>query len=428
MARSRPPLPEGPWLVVGLARSGIAAATLLARRGERVFGVDSGRPDPDPREGLCALGVEVSLDDPGLDFLGRVSAVVKSPGVPATAPVVAAAREQGMPVLGELELGWRLLPNRFTAVTGTNGKTTVTEWIGHVIRSGGRRVEVAGNVGTPLSSLVDEVDPATEIVCECSSFQLEDADAFAPDVAVLLNLAPDHLDRHGSFGAYRDAKLRIFANQGPDDVAIYNGEDPAIDAGLFAGDGRRVPFTALDAPESPRPGRHNALNAAAVAAAARATGLGEDAIAAGIAGFPGVAHRLEAVGEHAGVIFVNDSKATNVAAALVALESFACGVRAILGGSLKGERFDALAPAVAAACSACYLIGEAAPLLAEDLAAAGVPLHDCGDLETAVARAVADAAPGETVLLSPACASFDQFRDYEQRGDRFRDLVNGLGR
>src|SRR5215213_10033704 len=216
--RERPPLPEGPYLVVGMARSGQAAARLLAGRGDEVIGTDSGTP-----EGAAELGeagVELALGADGLAQLERARCVVKSPGVPAEAPVIAAARERGVAVIGELELAWRLLPNPFVAVTGTNGKTTTAELLGAIHRAGGVDVAVAGNVGTPLSSLADALDPGAVVVCEASSFQLEDASEFAPETALLLNLEEDHLDRHGTFEAYREAKLRVFANQRSEDVAI----------------------------------------------------------------------------------------------------------------------------------------------------------------------------------------------------------------
>ena len=209
----RPPLPPGPYLVVGLARSGAAAALMLRDHGE-VIGVDSGEPEPAPE------GVEVHTRSDGVELLDRARTVVKSPGVPQEAPVVAAARERGIEVTGELELAWRLLPNRFAAVTGTNGKTTTTELLGAIAREAGLEVAVAGNVGTPLASHVGQLARDAVVVCECSSFQLEDSSAFAPEAALLLNLEEDHLDRHGTFDAYRDAKLRIFENQRADDVAV----------------------------------------------------------------------------------------------------------------------------------------------------------------------------------------------------------------
>jgi UDP-N-acetylmuramoylalanine--D-glutamate ligase len=450
-SEDRPPLPDGPFLVVGLARSGQAAARLLAGRGERVIGVDSGRPEG--AEGLRGVGVEVSLDGDGSESLGRVRCVVKSPGVPARAPAIAAARERGLRIIGELELAWRLLPNRFVAVTGTNGKTTVTELLGHVWRTAGEPVAVAGNVGTPLAALVGEVPAESTIVCEASSFQLEDADAFAPECAVLLNVAPDHLDRHGGLDEYLAAKLRIFAHQGNDDVCVYNGSDPALRGVDLGGCGRRVAFcrepgasedcqATLDGGvlelwgealvgtgELALIGPHNAENAAAAAAAAAAVGIDRDAIAAGLRTFAGVPHRLERVRELGGVLYVNDSKATNVAAASAALRSFDGGVHAILGGSLKGGGFADLAPPVAERCRACYLIGEAAQALERDLApawAAGVAHRRCDGLADAVGAAASTAAPGEVVLLAPACASFDSYRDFEARGDHFRELVEGL--
>ena len=450
MSTSRPDLPPGPYLVVGLARSGVAAAEALIARGERVYGTDAGNPPGAGR--LAELGVELELDGDGTGLLEDVRTVVKSPGVPAEAPVIAVARERGLDVIGELELGWRLLPNRFIAVTGTNGKTTVTEWLGHTLREAGAEVAVAGNVGTPLASLGAEgVAPEATIVCECSSFQLEDSVAFAPEVAVLLNVTPDHLDRHGTLAAYAEAKLRIFGNQGTDDTAIVDADDEIVGNVALPGEAIREPY-GIDAcvdeqrcavscadgeirdsggvivriEELPLAGEHNVRNAMAVATAALAAGIDRERVAAALRSFAGVPHRLERVRELAGVVYVNDSKATNVAAAAAALEAFGSGVHAILGGSLKGGGFGDLLPAVASHCAACYLIGEAAPRLREDLATAGVPLLDAPDLAAAVVMAADAATPGETVLLAPACASFDAFRDYEERGDRFRALVADL--
>ena len=461
-SKPRPPLPGGPYLVVGLARSGAAIARALAERGEEVVGVDAGSPAE--AAGLDGAGVEVHTDADGSELLARVNAVVKSPGVPRQAAVIDAALECGTPVIGEFEAAWRMLPNRFVAVTGTNGKTTVTELAGHLWRTAAEPVAVAGNVGTPLAALVGELDPGATVVCECSSFQLEDSEAFAPECAVFLNFAPDHLDRHVSLDEYLEAKLRIFANQGNDDVAVYHGDEPALEGRDLGGCARRVAFCtgrggdpdstndrspsvtscelALDdgvifwgdeplveASELRLVGPHNLENAMAAAAAALTMGLPREAVADGLRSFAGVPHRLERVAEIDGVLYVNDSKATNVAAAVAALRSFDGGVRAILGGSLKGGDFAALAEPVAERCVACYLIGEAAELIAEDLASihgAGIELHQVGDLETAVREAAAAADPGEVVLLAPACASFDQYRDYEQRGEHFRALVEEL--
>jgi UDP-N-acetylmuramoylalanine--D-glutamate ligase len=406
----RPPLPEGPYLVVGLARSGVAAARMLARHGE-VIATDSGTPDL-PGDVEAHLGVD------GVALLHRAACVVKSPGVPNEAPVIATARERGLPVLGELELAWRLLPNPFVAVTGTNGKTTTTELLGAIWREAGLPVALAGNVGTPLASLVGELDEATTVVCEVSSFQAEDSEAFAPDTALLLNVAEDHLDRHGSFEAYRAAKLRVFANQTPEQVAVV---PPGVEV---PGAGRRVEFGALPlaAEEIRLRGAHNLENAMGASAAAIASGVPEEAVAAALRTFPGVPHRLEEVGSVNGVLYVNDSKATNVSSALRGIEAFDAGVHVILGGSLKGGGFEGLREAVASRCVAAYLIGEAADRLEADLAGT-VPLQRSGDLGTATRAATAAAQPGDVVLLSPACASFDQFRDYEERGERFRALV-----
>jgi UDP-N-acetylmuramoylalanine--D-glutamate ligase len=444
----RPPLPKGPFLVVGLARSGVAAAEALIARGERVYGADSGNP-PDASR-LAALGVEVKLDGDGTELLDRVSAVIKSPGVPSDAPVLVAAREAGKVVIGELELGWRLLANRFVAVTGTNGKTTVVEWLGHVWREAGAPVAVAGNVGTPLASLAGTLDPDATVICECSSFQLEDSVAFAPEVAVMLNFSPDHLDRHRTVSSYLNAKLRIFAGQGPDGTAVFDADEPAVRESEIPGHGRRTRY-GIDACRSgdcevrfvdgaihdadgllveradlALLGEHNLRNAMAVATAALASGLPREAVASGLRSFGGVPHRLELIAELDGVAYVNDSKATNVAAAAAALDAFEGGVHVILGGSLKGGDFGGLVDPVAAHCVACYLTGEAEESLAADLADAGVPLHRCGTLEAAIAAAANAAAAGETVLLAPACASFDAFRSYEERGERFRELVEGL--
>jgi UDP-N-acetylmuramoylalanine--D-glutamate ligase len=416
-SRWRPPLHGGPWLVVGLARSGQAALELLRERGEDARGVDR-------RHG-----------DDGPEALRGVRAVVKSPGVPREAPVVAAALERGLPVLGEVELAWRLLPNEVVAVTGTNGKTTTTELIGHIHREAGLPAAVAGNVGTALASLVGATPPAATIVCEVSSFQLEDAVDFAPEAAVLLNLAPDHLDRHGTFERYVAAKLRVFAHQGNDDVAVAPLGLGVEDLGGCA---RRVCFGAgpgaelaeragqlwwdeaplLRVEELGLRGAHNRRNAMAAAAVCLARGLEPDAVRAGLRSFAGVEHRLEEVATRDGVLFVNDSKATNVASTLVALEAFDVPVHLILGGRGKGQDFGPLRAPVQAHCAGVYLIGEDAERLAPVVGG-----ERCGTLERAVAAARAEARPGEVVLLSPACASFDQFEDFEARGRAFKELV-----
>jgi UDP-N-acetylmuramoylalanine--D-glutamate ligase len=394
--------------------------------------------DEDVRAELEAAGVPVHAPSEGVDLLASASTVVKSPGVPQEAPVVAAARRKGHRVVGELEIGWRLLPNEFIAVTGSNGKTTTVELIGHVHRAADLAVVVAGNVGTSLTSLPGRLRHDAVVVCEASSFQLEDTEAFAPEAAVLLNLADDHLDRHGSVEAYRAAKLRAFALQPSDAIAIA----PAELTSTLGGDAERITFgpggdvdhrdgrlwwrgeAFIGTDEIRLRGAHNRENAMAASAVCLARGVPADAVREGLATFAGVPHRLEEVATDGGVLYVNDSKATNVASAVVGLESFAPGtVHAILGGRGKGGDYAPLANAIAERARAAYLIGEAADDLHAALAAAGVALHDCGDLERAVAAARAAAAPGEVVLLSPACASYDQYRSFEERGDHFRALV-----
>ena len=437
---TRPPPPPGPHLILGLARSGQAAALTLRRRGEEVIGVDAGAPDV---QALLAAGVEVHLRSDGVAQVARARALVKSPGVPAHAPALAGARRAGVPVLGELELAWRLLDNPFIAVTGTNGKTTVSELLGHIHREAGVAVAVAGNVGTPLSSLVDALSPQAVVVCEASSFQLEDTIAFAPEAAVMLNLSEDHLDRHGSVEAYRDAKRQAFVRQANDDLAVYPC-DLGIDLGGCA---RRVCFgVGPDAGVSARAGQlwwedqallavsdlrlrgaHNLHNAMAAAAVALARGIEPDAVRVALSTFAGVSHRLEEVALQDDVLYVNDSKATNVASTLVALASFAPDtVCLILGGQGKGQDFTALAEAVAERARRVYLIGEDAPVIAAALAPLPTRVTQCGDLERALTDARRDARPGDVVLLSPACASFDQFRDFEERGERFRELAQRL--
>jgi UDP-N-acetylmuramoylalanine--D-glutamate ligase len=408
--------------VLGLARSGEAAALALARRGVRVVGVD--RDDSLDAGRLREAGVEVVLGavDPAL--LDDVDLLVKSPGVPSEAPLAAAARSRGLTIWSEVELGSRLLANPVVGVTGTNGKTTTSELLGAVFRAAGRPVAVAGNVGRPLTGLDGAIANDAWIVCELSSFQLEDIESFRPEVAVLLNLTPDHLDRHGDLDAYRAAKLRIFENQGADDVAVV-----PRGFGELPGAARRVEFAAGDLlPAEPRiPGDHNRENAAAAAAAARAAGIEDGAIAEALRSFAGVPHRLELIREVDGVRWVNDSKATNPEAAERALGAYPPGLRVILGGSLKGSSFTELAHrAHRSGVARAYLIGEAADEIAEALAAAGVRFQHSRDLENAVADARAEAEPGDVVLLSPACASYDQFRDFEERGERFRALVEAL--
>jgi UDP-N-acetylmuramoylalanine--D-glutamate ligase len=347
-----------------------------------------------------------------LALLDGAEVLVKSPGIPGRRTLVRAARERGIPVWSEVELGYRLHPERpIVGVTGTNGKTTTSELLGAIFRAAGRKVAVAGNVGSPLSAVAD----ADWVVCELSSFQLEDVHELECRVAVLLNLEPDHLDRHGTFEEYRDAKLRIFERAGA----------KVVPAGLGL---EGTEFSADDPlPAEPRiPGRHNRENAAAATAAARAAGIDDRAIAEGLAAFPGVEHRLELVAEIRGVRFVNDSKATNTAAASRALAAYDRPLRLILGGSLKGESFDELAREVGERAASVYLIGEAADEIGAALDRAGASFERSVTLERAVRAAAAAADPGDVVLLSPACASYDQYDNFEQRGEDFRRIVANL--
>jgi UDP-N-acetylmuramoylalanine--D-glutamate ligase len=406
----------GTWLprralVIGLARSGQAAALALARRGvatvaaDRAFSVHASR--------LAGAGVEVHLGTEEESLLEGVELVVKSPGVPGETPLVAAARRRGIPLWSEVELGYRLLPAgaRLIGVTGTNGKTTTTELLGAMLRANDRPTEVAGNVGRPLTDAAEKAGPDSWVVCELSSFQLEDVDSLACDVAVLLNLEPDHLDRHGSFEAYRDAKLRIFERARSKVVPRGFG----IDGIEFSADD--------DLPAEPLiPGRHNRENVAAATAAARAAGVADEAIAEALRTFPGVPHRLELVRELHGVRWINDSKATNVAAAIRALETYADDiVHLIVGGSCKGEDFTPLGSAVGPRVRPVHAIGAEAQRILEVLDG-----HVDGTLERAVQHAAKLVRPGEVVLLSPACASYDQFANFEERGDTFRRLVEEL--
>jgi UDP-N-acetylmuramoylalanine--D-glutamate ligase len=375
-------------LVLGLARSGKAAAAALERRGVDFVGAD--------RE----LG-----NDGDTSLLDGAEVLVKSPGVAREAPLVAEAERRGVPIWSEVELGFRLLQPRLVGVTGTNGKTTTAELLGVMLEA-----PVAGNVGRALTDLDGEIDPGTLVVCELSSFQLEDVHELACEVAVLLNLEPDHLDRYATFDDYRRAKLRIFERARAKIVPRGSGLEG-------------TEFSADDPlPAEPRiRGAHNRENAAAATIAARMLGVADEQIAEALRTFPGVPHRLELVRELNGVRYVNDSKATNVAAALRALAAYEDEpVHLILGGSRKGEDFAPLAGAIGPNVRSVHLIGETADELAAAIPQAG---RD-GDLATALAAIRAQ--PGDVVLFSPACASYDQFRDFEERGEEFGRLVQNL--
>jgi UDP-N-acetylmuramoylalanine--D-glutamate ligase len=458
--------------VLGLRRSGRPAA-LLARRelpATRVVALDEGAaPADDTVEVLEAAGVEV-LTGPAAVLPDDAGLLVKSPGVPDSSAAVRDAVRRGVPVWSEVEFACRFVANPVVGITGTNGKTTTTELTGAILRNARLPVAVGGNVGHALAAMPGVVAPDATIVAELSSFQLEHTERFRPAVAVLLNLTEDHLDRHGTYRAYVDAKLRIFAHQRADDVALLCADDDGIldelAAGRLSGAAPRGWFSAeegrIAGPGGERlvagieddvlwvrvhgelrrlcrrdelalRGDHNVLNSLAAAAAACAAGAPVGDAAATLRSFAGVAHRLQVGGVVAGVTYVNDSKATNVDATLKALTAYSGHVHLILGGYDKGAEFDELALATEGRVREVLLVGATAPRLeaafAARAAAAGsraTPFVSCGDLETAVRTAAAAAAPGDVVLLSPACASWDQYRDYEQRGEHFLRLVSEL--
>jgi UDP-N-acetylmuramoylalanine--D-glutamate ligase len=416
------------YVVLGLRRSGLSACEAIRRMiPDAVVQAVDDAPDVD-RDRLADAGVELVPKDEIVTMRGA-TALVKSPGVPGEHPQVAAARTAGVPVWSEVELAYRLLDNPIIGITGTNGKTTTTELIGAMLRAGNVPVEVAGNVGRPLSDLPGRIPPETWIACELSSFQLEDIDRFRARVAVILQVTPDHLDRHGSFAAYLAAKLRLFENQTEEDTAVLNADDPVLREAAVPGGARRVWFSRdqsdrVDWEHSAIRGDHNLENALAAAAAAEAVGVPRQARDRALRGFAPPPHRLQTVAVRDGVAFVDDSKATNPEAAIKALTAYDDNVRLILGGSLKGSSFSVLATAVAdGPVVSVDVYGEAAEQIASALAAARVPHRTHPHLAEAVMAAAAGARPGDVVLLSPACASFDEFRDYAERGDVFAQLA-----
>lgn len=493
----------GHLLVLGMARSGIAAARTARRLlpGTRVVLADRQSEPKAAAEasGLEAAGIQVELGREDMALLDGCDLVVKSPGVPQENPLLLEARVRAIPVWGEVEFASRFLSNTIVGVTGTNGKTTTVELLGHIINASGRSCRVAGNVGLALSSLAGDVTAEEIIVVELSSFQLEDIVEFRPGAAILLNLTEDHLDRHPDLEEYFAAKMRIFENQRAEDVSIINLDDPRCrrtvpghaarvwfsrragddkrEAGetaeplVFIRDGviranlhgldtasagvrERLPQAwkkasaaasgrngnsggevsgetgsreILDWREAGLKGEHNLDNCLAATAACLCLGLSPEEVAAGIGSFPGVPHRLQEVREVNGVTYYNDSKATNVDATLKALTAFRRGVHLILGGRSKGCDFDGLArEASSASVSEVILIGEAANDIAASFDLIGGEVVMAGDLGKAVRIAAENAEPGDTVLLSPACASFDQYENYEQRGEHFVELVNKI--
>jgi UDP-N-acetylmuramoylalanine--D-glutamate ligase len=442
--------------VLGLGLSGVAAARLLRSRGVQLVASDR-RPAGELALGELAQdsGVELRLGEtePRLPAgADAVDAVVASPGVPSSHPLFAAARAAGIPVVAEVELAFELLEGEVVAITGSNGKSTTTAMTGALLAAGGFPVEVCGNIGKPLSAVV--AGPLGRLfVVELSSFQLETIHRFRPRAAALLNLSPDHLDRHGDLRGYLASKQRIFMNQGPGDLAVLNADEVDVAATPTAsrrrffssstavGDGCHlagdfvVSVTAgvegerlFAASDVPLPGPHNLENAMAAALLAQEWGIGAERIGQALRGFTGLPHRVQLVERIDGVAYFDDSKGTNVAATARSLESFADGsVHLVLGGRNKGADFAYLAEAVARKAVRIYAIGESAEAIAKALERLA-PVERSENLENAVAAAAATAKAGEVVLLSPACASFDQFRDYIDRGEQFQRLVRGRSR
>jgi UDP-N-acetylmuramoylalanine--D-glutamate ligase len=436
--------------VAGAARSGLAAAELLAGRGARVTLSDT-RPELADSGRLRDLGVELELGGHQADTFTGADLVVLSPGVPIEQPAVAAARDRGVPVIAEIELASRWLQGRVIAITGTKGKSTTTTLTGRILTAAGFKVTVGGNIGAPLSAQVVDSTPETLHVVETSSFQLEMIDTFHPWIAVMLNFSPDHLDRHPTVAAYGGAKARIFENQEASDWAVINADDPQVldlarrgraARRYFARRGAITEGVAIEndwivdrrggAAERLVPldaihliGSHLVDDVMAAAAVGGIAGAQPAEMTAAVAGFHGLEHAMELVGEAGGVRFVNDSKATNVESALRSIESFDRGLVAIIGGRFKGGDLRLLRQPLSARARAVVAIGEASALVREALAGA-VEVHEAGSFEAAIATAYALARPAGVVLLAPACASFDMFQDYAERGRRFKEEVKKL--
>jgi len=439
-------------LVVGLARTGIATALFCAARGARVTATEE-RPESQIAETaakLRAAGVTLELGGHNAQTFIEQDLIVPSPGVPLMMPALAAARVVGIPVWSEIELAGRFLRGRLLCITGSNGKTTTTSLVGHILETAGLPVQVAGNIGTPLISRVDVSSDAGFTVVEASSFQLESISTFRPDVAVLLNITPDHLDRHGSLEAYGRAKARIFENQTEEDAAVLNADDgeatqyapstPAVfwfsrqkrvasgcfvreDEIVFRRDGCET--VVLPCRDIGLRGNHNVENVLAAAAAATLVGVEPPAIAEGVRTFAGVEHRIEFVAKISGVEYFNDSKATNVDATIKALDAFPGNLLVILGGKDKGCDYTILRKSLRQHARMVLLIGAAADKIESQLGGV-VPVERAGTMAHAVELAEERARPGDTVLLAPACASFDQFESYEHRGRVFKQLVRSL--
>ena len=437
-------------VVAGAGRSGVAAAELLVRRGAHVT-LSEARPEVAGAGALREAGIALELGGHRAETFRSADLIVLSPGVSPRLSAVAAARRGGVPVISEVELAARWLRGRIVAVTGTKGKSTTAVLAGRMLDAGGRRAVVGGNIGVALSSQVDASTPDAVHVVEVSSFQLELTDTFRPWIAVCLNLSPDHLDRHATFEEYAGAKARVFANQTPDDAMVINADDPRVLEIARTGRARALRF-AVDTPLSEGvqvtpegitrrsggraeclvplsavrvPGRHLLSDVAAAAAVGTLAGVDATAMTRAVQSFTGLEHTLEFVAEINGVRFVNDSKATNLVAARAAIECFGRGLVVILGGRFKGGRFEDLRPALAARRASVVAIGEAQGRIRRALEP-DTAIHEARSMNEAVRTAAGVSRPGGTVLLAPACASLDMFRDYAARGAAFKEAVAAL--
>lgn len=450
-----PVLKDKHILIMGLGRSGLAAARFAAGRGARVTVTDTARrPVAGPTmDELRARGVELVLGGHPASIFAQADLIVLSPGVPHTLAPLEQARRRGVAVVGEMELAARFIHGPMVAVTGTNGKTTATELVGHMLMASGQRVFVGGNIGAPLIGFADRPEPVDTVVVEVSSFQLDTMERFKPSVAVLLNITEDHLDRYADFQAYATSKGRIFMNQTAGDTAVFNGGDPRIQALVqdlpaiampFFHGGGPTPATGhpgariqpdrihivnaagqaeeISLVRSTLLGAHNRENIAAAALAARAAGATRTGIQTAVDRFTGLSHRLETVATIDGVTYVDDSKATNVDAVVRAIDAFEAPVVLILGGRDKGGDYGVLTDRISSRVRHLILMGEAADRIDRSLGSL-VPTHRVADMAQAVARAKASAAVGDVVLLSPACSSFDMYDSYAQRGEDFRRRV-----
>ena len=439
--------------VIGLGKSGVAAALLLRREGIPVYASDVARESAashDVTLRLQAAGVAVQRGGHDLARIAQAGVCVVSPGIPPEAAPLASARAAGVPVVSELDVGWAGLPDtRFAVVTGTNGKTTTTALTGHLLQVGGLRSVTAGNIGRPLAQVAFEGPPPAWVALEVSSFQLHDTYDLTPAIGALTNLAPDHLDRYPTLEAYYQDKDLLFRRATPESCWVLNADDAEVRRRSCGRLGRRLGFSVRQPAEAwfdrsqralrlgeslllPRErltllGDHNVANALAASLIAAEAGVVLDDIREGLASFRALPHRLEPVAEQGGVLWINDSKATNVASTLVAVQALERPFVLLLGGRHKGEPYTVLAEAAAARCRAVLAFGESRQLVAGDLGTR-LPVIDCGtDFARVITEAQRLARPGDAVLLSPACSSYDMFKNYEDRGAQFRAAVEALG-